>query len=187
MIHEGLTARKADRAQGISPRTAYKGVRRYREERVAGLLDRSSRPRRTPGTLRERIKALCRQRWPYQPSPIRLGFPRARWPGSSRPRAFTADRSWNPSPRPGAMRSRHPDSKKLAQFQRLGHPVPGDRRRSSPGAGYEAIYAAVDAQSRLAYCGGERGRAEGECGGFSARGIATLPAPGRSGSNGNGR
>jgi len=49
------------------------------------------------------------------------------------------------------MRSRHLDTKRLARFQRPGHRVTGDRRRSSPGAGYEAVYAAVDAHSRLAY------------------------------------
>jgi len=43
------------------------------------------------------------------------------------------------------------DTKKLARFKRPGHRVTGNRRRASPGACYEAVYAAVDAHSRLAY------------------------------------
>ena len=45
----------------------------------------------------------------------------------------------------------HLDTKKLARFERPGHLVTGDRRRVSPGAGYDAVFAAVDARSRLAY------------------------------------
>jgi len=45
----------------------------------------------------------------------------------------------------------HLDTKKLARFERPGHRVTRDWRRSSPGAGYEVVYAAVDAKSRLAY------------------------------------
>ena len=45
IIHEDLPVKEAAKAQGVSPRTAYKWLRRYREEGEAGLLDRSSRPR----------------------------------------------------------------------------------------------------------------------------------------------
>ncbi len=78
LIHEGLPVREAAETQGVSPRTAYKGLRRYREEGEAGLLDRSSRPRRsprrTPERLREQVKALRPQRWPYQGIVHKLGL-----------------------------------------------------------------------------------------------------------------
>jgi len=45
----------------------------------------------------------------------------------------------------------HRDTKKPARFERPGHRVTGDRRRASPGAGNDAVFAAVDAPSRLAY------------------------------------
>jgi len=38
IIHEGLPVREAAKAQGVSPRTAYKWLKRFREESKAGLL-----------------------------------------------------------------------------------------------------------------------------------------------------
>ena len=69
IIHEGLPVREAAKAQGVSPRTAYKWLKRYREAGEAGLFDRSSRPRcspgRTPEGLRRRVIELRQRRWPY--------------------------------------------------------------------------------------------------------------------------
>ena len=69
IIHEGLPVREAAKAQGVSPRTAYKWLRRYREDGEAGLRDRSSRPRRSPRRTSERVRSrvieLRRRRWPY--------------------------------------------------------------------------------------------------------------------------
>ena len=69
ITHEGLPVREAAKAQGVSPRTAYKWLRRFREEGEAGLYDRSSRPyrspRRTHEDIRRRAVELRRQRWPY--------------------------------------------------------------------------------------------------------------------------
>ena len=49
LIHEGLPVREAAKTQGVSPRTAYKGLRRYREEGEAGLLDRTQSQGAAPG------------------------------------------------------------------------------------------------------------------------------------------
>jgi transposase len=48
VLIEGWTVSTAARAQGISRATCYKWVRRFRDEGRAGLVDRSSRPRRSP-------------------------------------------------------------------------------------------------------------------------------------------
>ena len=59
---------------GISRATAYKWVRRYRAEGEAGLLDRSSRPRRSPRRLSDVAEAeilAARAQWRYGPD--RLG------------------------------------------------------------------------------------------------------------------
>jgi len=46
IIHEGLPpVREAAKAQGVSPRTAYKWLRRFREEGEAGFYDQSSEER----------------------------------------------------------------------------------------------------------------------------------------------
>ena len=45
MIHEGLLVRETDRVQGINPRTAYKWLKRHREEGEAHLFDHNARHR----------------------------------------------------------------------------------------------------------------------------------------------
>lgn len=59
---------------GISRATAYKWVRRYRAEGETGLLDRSSRPRRSPRRTADAVEArilAARAEWRYGPD--RLG------------------------------------------------------------------------------------------------------------------
>src|SRR5882762_10077465 len=52
---------------GLSRQSAAKWVQRYREGGRAGLMDRSSRPRRSPrrtaAELAERVERLRRERW----------------------------------------------------------------------------------------------------------------------------
>ncbi len=77
IIHGGLPVREAAKAQGASPRTAYKWLKRYREEGEAGLRDRSSRPRRsprrTPWKVREQAVRLRQGRWSYHAIAHRVG------------------------------------------------------------------------------------------------------------------
>src|SRR5215471_4817507 len=59
---------------GISRATAYKWLRRYRAEGEAGLLDRSSRPHRSPRrTTDEREAAILAARAEWRYGPDRLG------------------------------------------------------------------------------------------------------------------
>src|SRR6478752_534543 len=66
VLDDGIALTEAAEAAGVSARTAGKWVRRYREEGEAGLLDRSSAPRRvhnaTPAGRVEAIAALRRVR-----------------------------------------------------------------------------------------------------------------------------
>ena len=65
---KGLTG--AAEAAGVSLRTARKWLRRYQEHGLAGLADRSSRPRRTRGTvdaaLEQWVEQLRRLRMPMR-------------------------------------------------------------------------------------------------------------------------
>ena len=65
-VGQGWTVKAAATVAGISERRAYHRLKRYREEGVAGLVDRSCRPRRapnkTPKRVRERIIALRHRR-----------------------------------------------------------------------------------------------------------------------------
>ncbi|TPW25723.1 helix-turn-helix domain-containing protein, partial [Pararhizobium mangrovi] len=63
----GRPLKAAAEAAGVCERTARKWVARFQAEGVAGLQDRSSRPRRlyrpTPPQTVARVEALRRQRW----------------------------------------------------------------------------------------------------------------------------
>jgi transposase len=50
VLHEGLTLKQAATSFNVSAKTAAKWVRRYREQGVEGLRDRSSRPMRPPNS-----------------------------------------------------------------------------------------------------------------------------------------
>jgi transposase InsO family protein len=74
VLVEGWTVPTAARAQGISRATGYKWVRRFRIEGRAGLLDRSSRPRRSPrSTPALEVERIVRARTELRWGPDRLG------------------------------------------------------------------------------------------------------------------
>lgn len=53
---EGIGVRELCRRFGVSPKTAYKWIRRYRQEGAGGLADRSRRPRNSPARTPEPIE-----------------------------------------------------------------------------------------------------------------------------------
>ena len=167
LLVERVTAQRwtiagAAKAAGISRRTAFKWLRRYRELGTVGLGDRSSRPHHmpsaTPGEwqaaileLRQlrltgaRIAAqLKRPRSTVARILKRAGLERLRSPESVEPvRRYQRER-------PGELV--HLDVKKLARITGFfGHRITGDRRRSRVGAGWEYVHVAIDDASRLAY------------------------------------
>jgi transposase InsO family protein len=74
VLIEGWTVSTAARAQGISRATGYKWVRRFRAEGRAGLIDRSSRPRRSPRATRAiEVERIVRARVELRWGPNRLG------------------------------------------------------------------------------------------------------------------
>src|SRR5271154_7624828 len=65
-VASGQTPQAVSEAVGVCPRTVRKWVGRYRTEGIAGLQDRSSRPKRlyrpTPQAIIERVEFLRRGR-----------------------------------------------------------------------------------------------------------------------------
>lgn len=149
-------------AVGVCPRTLRKWLRRFREEGLAGLQDRSSRPHRlrqpTPQETIDRIEALRRQRLPGQAIAAETGVSPAtvsrilRNLGLNRlsalepaepPRRYQRDK-------PGELI--HIDIKKLGKFNRAGHRVTGERAGNrNRGAGWEFVHVAIDDASRIAF------------------------------------
>ena len=159
-IGAGWPVAKAAMASGVSERTAYRWLVRYRSG-DRQLHDRSSAPRRCPARLADeqvgRIHALRRQRLSGPAIARQLGMALStvglvlRRLGLNR-----LDRLEAPAPviryeraRPGEMI--HLDIKSLGRIARPGHRVTGNRRDSVEGIGWEHLHVAIDDCSRLAY------------------------------------
>ncbi len=161
VLEEGLRAAEAAQAMGVSTRTVYKWLRRFREEGPAGLQDRSSRPRHCPHTTPEavvqQVLARRRQRQTYRQIARDLGIGRstvARLVKSAGLHRLSHLEPPRPERRyehdaPGDML--HLDIKRLGRFRRPGHRVTGNRRQDSRGAGWEYVHVAIDDHSRVAF------------------------------------
>jgi transposase InsO family protein len=168
-IEAGWTVTAAAESMNISRQCAHKWWRRYRDNGLAGLEDRSSRPRscphQTPARLERRIVALRQSR---KLGPARLagivevpastihrvlvrhGLNRLRW--MDRPTGRPVRRIH--TSRCGELV--HIDVKKLARIPPGGgHRMLGRAARTgsvvNKGRGYTHIHTAIDAYSRLAY------------------------------------
>ncbi len=151
--------------QGVSRATAYKWLRRYRAEGDTGLLDRSSRPRRSPRALsadqaQAIVVARVERRWgPHRLAPL-TGHPRStvyaalRRAGLSR--LHDTDRPTGIPVRyqachPGALL--HQDHKKLGRVpDGGGHRIHGrTTAMRSRALGYDHFEVVVDDRSRVAF------------------------------------
>jgi transposase InsO family protein len=157
---------EAAAAAGVSVRTAFKWLARFRSGGIEGLADRSSRPHRSPARLgTERVAAILalRRLW-FTAAQIAelLSMPLStvslvlKRHGLGRRSALVPreqQRRYERS-RPGELV--HVDVKKLARIDGVGHRVHGDRglqRNRPPGqqVGYEFVHVCVDDATRLAY------------------------------------
>lgn len=157
----GWTVRDAAAAAGMSESRAYHWLRRFRQQGVDGLLDRSSRPltspHRTPQEAIDRILELRRQRLGMSEIASRSGVcvsTVARWLHRAGLNRLPLLAPPEPVRRyakqyPGELL--HLDIKKLGRIRGIGHRITGNRRDTSPGAGWEFVHVAIDDASRLSY------------------------------------
>jgi transposase InsO family protein len=163
VVEGGLSKAAAARRYNTTPKTVGKWVRRFKEEGVEGLRDRSSRPlsspTQTPQATCAAVEALRRQRCsgkqiaaelaisPATVSRIlqRLGLNRLSALEPAEPvRRYERQR-------PGELI--HIDIKKLGKFNEIGHRITGDRRGQSNrrGVGWEYVHVSIDDHSRIAF------------------------------------
>lgn len=161
VLEGGLSLKEAEAEFKLSRQTAGKWVRRYKEQGVAGLKDRSSRPHRCPRrTSEERhveIERLRRERWTGVRIAQQLGLSPATV--SRVLRRLKLNRIRDIEPRlpphryehaaPGDML--HLDIKRLVRIQRPSHRVTGNRRDGVKGIGAEFLHVAIDDHSRIAF------------------------------------
>jgi len=179
---------------GISRATAHKWVRRWRSEGEAGLIDRSSRPRRTPHRTPASVETrVCELRQARKLGPARIG-PILGLPASTVHRILTRhglnrlaflDRPTGQvirryeRDRPGELI--HVDVKKLGRIpDGGGHRVLGRQagraRRSN--MGFDYVHSAVDDHSRLAYSEIHGDEKAATCAAFLRRAAAFFTASG---------
>lgn len=161
VLEEGWSVRKAAEAQGLSQRSAYRWLARYRTEGCDGLFDRSSRPHRIPRRMSQqhlkRIVSLRLRRMCGAEISSRTGAPRstvARWlhhVGLGRLRQLAP-----PEPirryekeHPGELL--HLDIKKLGKIRGVGHRITGDKTKRARGIGWEFVHVCIDDASRVSY------------------------------------
>jgi transposase InsO family protein len=152
---------EAAEASGVSVRTAYKWLARYRDEGLAGLRDRSSRPRRmptsTPDEWRRLIFELRASRMTGRRIAAQLGRPyptvarllQRAGSGRLKPIAPSEPVKRYERAQPGELL--HIDVKKLGRIGRVGHRIHGDRTTRVRGVGWEYVHVAVDDASRVTY------------------------------------
>jgi transposase InsO family protein len=80
VVDRGWTHTAAAKMFMVSPRTAAKWAARYRDEGAGGMVDRSSRPHRSPAKTPPRtVRQIVRLRWRHRLGPVqiagRLGLP----------------------------------------------------------------------------------------------------------------
>ncbi len=158
-VEEGWPVKAAASAAGVSVRTVYKWLARYRREGAAGLLDRSSAARVCPHALSlawlDLIRSLREARHVAHSIARQLQLARSTVSAAlSRLGWGRLSQLTNPPPivryereSPGELV--HLDVKKLGRFHRPGHRVTGERKAA--GAGWEYVHIAIDDYSRLAY------------------------------------
>jgi transposase InsO family protein len=146
---------------GLSERRAYVWLARWRAEGVAGLEDRSSRPKRRRGLYAEQVGAmetLRRQRMSSPAIARALGMPVSTVGAVLRRLGLNRLKALDPvepvvryeRQKPGELL--HIDTKKLGRIEGIGHRITGDRRgQRARGIGWEHLHVAVDDASRLAY------------------------------------
>jgi transposase InsO family protein len=179
VLERVLTPAAASAAAGVSLRTIYKWLSRFRTEGVAGLGDRRSRPKRLRGSLsarqRERIAQLRRERRPYCEIAKVVRAPLSTVARCARALGLNRLQSLDPKPavqryehdRPGELV--HLDIKRLSRFWRPGHRLTGSRHHQSEGAGYQFLHVAIDDHARVAYGELYRDERGTSCGRFLAR------------------
>jgi len=151
----------AARAAGISVRTAHKWLRRFEQQGLAGLHERSSRPHTTRTRLHpalcQRIERLRRARMPMRGIAAIVGLSVATISRVLARLGLSSLKALDPKEpvlryerdAPGQLL--HMDTKKLARIAAPGHRVTGNARDHTRGAGWEVAHVAIDDHSRVGF------------------------------------
>src|SRR3989449_353615 len=161
ILERVLTPAAASAAAGVSLRTIYKWLARFKKEGSVGLCDRGSRPRRVRCALslrqRRGIERLRRERRPYREIAQRVRAPLSTVARYVQRLGLNRLEIFDPKPPVQRYEHEHPgelvhlDTKRLARFRRPGHRVTGNRHIKSTHVGWQFLHVAIDDHARVAY------------------------------------
>src|SRR4051812_9486912 len=161
ILDQRLTKAAAAREAGVTEPTADKWLGRYLAEGELGLNDRSSRPQRSPRSIKPAtalaIVELRRRRLTHARIAASLGVCESTVGRVLRRAGLSRLRDLEPSEpvvryeheNPGDLV--HIDTKKLGRIESVGHRITGDRRSSPRGGGWEFLFVAIDDHSRIGF------------------------------------
>ena len=162
VLDEGWSVGAASAAAGVSTRTGFKWLARFRSEGPAGLADRSSRPLRSPRSLAVQeqleLEGMRRMRWPLWRIAERSGRGIATVSRCMKRLGLSRLKSLEP-PVPVVRYERaapgellHLDTKKLGRIDGVGHRITGDRALNrNRGIGWDMVHLAIDDHSRVSF------------------------------------
>jgi transposase InsO family protein len=161
VLDQGATRKAAAAAFRVTPKTAAKWLERFRLTGIDGLLDRSSRPRRSPRRLSEslssRVLELRRGHMPGYEIACRTGASPASVSRILRRARLSRWRDLNPPPPvqryehagPGDLL--HLDIKGMTRFGEVSLRGDGRLRGKREHPGFLALHVAIDDHSRMAF------------------------------------
>ena len=161
ITERGVSASDAAASHGVSTVTARKWLARYLVDGAAGLLDKSSRPEKSPRSIEPHVALaiveLRRKFFLQARIASYMGVSRAtvsrvlRRAGLSRLSDLRPDEPVQRYERDNPGELLHIDIKKLGRFDKVGHRITGDRTQRARSVGWDFVFVAVDDHSRLAF------------------------------------
>jgi transposase InsO family protein len=161
ITERGMSASETAARHGVSAVTARKWLGRYLADGSAGLLDKSSRPEKSPRAIEPHVALVIVElrRKLYLQAHIAsyMGVSKAtvsrvlRRAGLSRLSDLQPQEPVQRYERDVPGELLHIDTKKLGRFDKAGHRVTGDRTQRARDIGWDFVFVAVDDNSRVAF------------------------------------
>ena len=161
VLEQGWTVKAAAESIGLSSRRGYIWLARFKQEGHPGLLDRSSQPHRLARSheLGFVVEAVGRRRRGQAAVRIavELDLPRStigswlRRAGISKASSLQEKEPPNRYEHEAPGDLLHMDTKKLANFNKVGHRITGNRHQRNREVGYQVLHVCSDDHSRACY------------------------------------
>jgi len=155
----GLSASEAGAKHGVSALTARKWLGRFLADGASGLLDKSSRPERSPRAIEPHVALAIVElrRKLFLQARIASGVSKATVSRVLRRAGLSRLSDLGPQEPVQRYEREHPgellhiDIKKLGRFDKVGHRITGDRTQRARAVGWDYVFVAVDDHSRIAF------------------------------------